>query len=203
MKRISLASALAALAIAIVPATAAAGPKWEFAASSGPYSVLPPGSSEALRYVGSFSFNAAVAGASQYNFKDVCSVAGEMTVFNPLTPNKGEDENTSFFVSCPANGTPPEPCKNAESFILRQTTPVWPSKLTVGIYDDLGKVEMEIECEHGATESVVAAGGAWKTKVAVNSFSFATNYGSFEVLNTEFIMWGKVKVTPAKWARVR
>ncbi len=106
-------------------------------------------------------------------------------------------------IVCPANGTPPEPCLAGEGFTLTQIVE-WPSVLrALGPRDEFKTVTFELRCESGVSETASAVTGSWTPVVGTNKFTFSAASGTFEVLGTEFVFMGSLKLTPAFYANVR
>jgi hypothetical protein len=203
MRRVVLACVCAVLVMVTAAASAQAAPKWEVRLP-GPWKVLPAGGSEKVKITGSLGMEAAVNYSSNYNFKDVCSVTGELTIFNPTTGGPGQDIGwPPMRIVCPANGLPPEPCASGEGFTLTQINE-WPSVLrAVGLRDEFKNVSFEIECASSVKGIAPALGGIWSPKLGVNKLTFSPASGVFESLGTEFVFLGSLALKPAFFAFVR
>lgn len=200
MKHMKLVGVCAVVAFAAAPGAADAFPRWEVRVP-GPWAQLPIGAVERVTMTGTLAMNAAVGGSPTYNFKDVCTVNGEESIFNPPV-GRGQDQMQAFTATCPPNGTPPEPCATGESFTL--TGGKWPSVLrNVGPTDEFKFVEMQIECASSVKGPVLAVTGSWSPKISINKFTFTPASGAFESANTEFVFMGSLKLKPTSFAFVR
>lgn len=190
-------------ALAVVPASALAGPFWETKGPPAAWTPLAPSTKLVI------ITQPTMAITDKATFKDSCTGSDKEIAENPASGAPGQDEMVEFELACPVNGNGPFPCVAGEAYKLKGAAnatpalPPWPSKLVGNTYDVFEKVALQVECTtSNATAVYEPPGGIWVAELLPNKLKFPSP-GLFIDGAHSFSLFGNDVLKAVGFAKVR